>query len=121
MQHLETYLASRKQKHAYQYALWLLSWDQETETPEASLQYRSDQIEVLSTLLYEVEMSDARIEAIDYLALNPSTLTKELQVEIKQVKKELDHLRKNPKTGIYRFPSITLSSRPYLVTSQTKQ
>lgn len=119
MQQLETYLASRKQKHAYQYALWLLSWDQETETPDASLQYRSDQIEVLSTLLYEVEMSDARIEAIDYLALHPETLTKELQVEIKHVKKELDHLRKIPKQEYIDF-QVLLSQAGH-IWSQAKQ
>jgi carboxypeptidase Taq len=103
MNHLEVYLASRKQKLAYQYALWLLSWDQETETPNDAMQYRSDQIEVLSTLAYDVEMDSKRIEAIDYLALNPKSLTEDLKVEIKRVKKDLDQLRKIPKQDYIDF------------------
>ena len=53
MNHLETYLAFRKKrKQAYQYAMWLISF-QETEAPKNAIDYRSQQIEVLSTLAYE--------------------------------------------------------------------
>lgn len=119
MNHLEIYLASRKQKLAYQYALWLLSWDQETETPEGAMQYRSDQIEVLSTLAYEVEMDSKRIEAIDYLATHPESLTDDLKVEIKRVKKDLDQLRKIPKQEYIDF-QVLLSSAGHIWSNAKK-
>ena len=102
MNHLETYLAFRKKKQAYQYAMWLISWDQETEAPKNAIDYRSQQIEVLSTLAYEVETDPSRIEAIDALSQDQS-LEDTLKREIYLVKKELDNIRKIPKKAFIEF------------------
>lgn len=119
MNHLEIYLNARKQKLAYQYAMWLLSWDVETETPEGALEYRSQQIEVLSGLAYDVEMANDRIEAIDYLSIHSTDLTEDLKVEIKRVKKELDQLRKIPKQEYIDF-QVLLSQAGHIWSNAKK-
>lgn len=93
---LETYLSFREKKLAYQYAMWLISWDQETEAPEKAIEYRSKRIETLSTLAYDVETDIARIEAINELATEESQ-SEALKREIALVKKDMDQIRKIPK------------------------
>jgi carboxypeptidase Taq len=102
MNYLETYLAFREKRMAYQYALWLVSWDQETEAPKNAMDYRSKRIETLSTLAYEVDTDPLRIEAIDKLA-EDDTLELELKREIHLVKKDLDQMRKIPKKDYIEF------------------
>ncbi|MDY0210859.1 MAG: carboxypeptidase M32 [Acholeplasma sp.] len=102
MNYLETYLSFREKKQAYNYAMWLISWDQETEAPKQAMAYRSKQIEMLSTLAYEVETDPLRIEAIDKLSLD-NTLSVEMKREIYLVKKSLDEIRKIPKKAYIDF------------------
>lgn len=109
MNHLETYLSFREKKMAYQYAMWLLSWDQETEAPKNAMAYRSKQIEILSTLSYDNETDPKRIEAVDALSKD-SSLDKELKREIYLVKKGLDEVRKIPKKEYIDFQVLLSQS-----------
>ena len=120
MNHLETYLAFRKKKQAYQYAMWLISWDQETEAPKNAIDYRSQQIEVLSTLAYEVETDPSRIEAIDALSQDQS-LEDTLKREIYLVKKELDNIRKIPKKAFIEFQVLLSQAGQIWAEARKKQ
>lgn len=64
----QVYEQFKKQISAYNYALWLLSWDDETEAPRASKAYRTQQLEVLYDHVYKLQMDEKRLEAIDALA-----------------------------------------------------
>ncbi len=63
----EIYLNFRKKINAYSYALWLLSWDSETESPRDSHNYRIRQMEVLNKERYRLFMNKERIDIIESL------------------------------------------------------
>ena len=89
------YLSFQKKINAYSYALWLLSWDAETESPKESLSYRMKQIEVLHEELYRLTMDEKRIEAIDQLS--KADLEQPFKREIELAKRHIDRTRKIPK------------------------
>lgn len=91
----DVYLAFQKKINAYNYALWLLSWDAETESPKAALNYRLKQMEVLNKERYNLLMDEQRIEAID--ALSKEALEGHFKREIELEKRKLDRTRKIPK------------------------
>lgn len=91
----EVYLAFQKKINAYNYALWLLSWDAETESPKEALKYRLKQIKVLNQERYNLIMDEQRIEAID--ALSKMDLEGHFKREIELEKRQLDRTRKIPK------------------------
>lgn len=96
-QFIETYKDFRKKLKAYEYVMWLISWDQETEAPKASVEYRSKQFQVLTEEAYKLESDPKFIEAIEKLYENLDLLDPDLKVEIRKANKGLRIVKKVPK------------------------
>ncbi len=95
--YIDIYKNMRKRLNAYGYAMWLLSWDLETDHPSGALDYRADQIEVLSNEIYALETDKKYLKAIDYLYENLDQLDDLLSREIKKIEKEMRLIKKMPK------------------------
>lgn len=104
----QVYEQFKKQISAYNYALWLLSWDDETEAPRASKAYRTQQLEVLYDHVYKLQMDEKRLEAIDALA--KEVLEDPFKREIALEKKSIDQLRKIPKDEYIAYQILTSKS-----------
>lgn len=104
----QVYEQFKKQISAYNYALWLLSWDDETEAPRASKAYRTQQLEVLYDHVYKLQMDEKRLEAIDTLA--KEVLEDPFKREIALEKKSVDQLRKIPKDEYIAYQILTSKS-----------
>src|SRR5690606_37726223 len=94
---IKIYQEMRKKLNAYYYAMWVMSWDSETELPHGAVDYRSEQIEVLTNEIYALETNKTYLKAIDLLYLNREKLDDLLKREIEKVEKELRLIKKMPK------------------------
>ncbi|MDD4468530.1 MAG: carboxypeptidase M32 [Acholeplasmataceae bacterium] len=104
----QIYEQFKKEINAYKYALWLMGWDDETEAPKASKAYRTEQLEVLYTLVYKLEMDEKRLAAIDQLA--KENLTGPFKREIELEKKGIDQLRKIPQAEYIAYQVLISKS-----------
>lgn len=106
--YIKTYVETRKKLKAYEYAMWLMSWDQETEAPKGSIPYFSKQFQVLAEEAYNIESSKDYIEAIDYLFEHLEDMTDaDLKVEIRKTHKGLQLIKKAPKDELIEFQVLT--------------
>ena len=87
---LEQYFNYRKKLKAYQYALYVIGWDSETEAPVGCFEYRGDQIGVLVEEIYKIETSEVYMDVIAWLFEHQAELDPDLCHEIKEVKKQID-------------------------------
>ncbi|MGE4320806.1 MAG: carboxypeptidase M32 [Acholeplasmataceae bacterium] len=118
-QHLEIYKQARSKIKAYEYFLWLYSWDQETEAPKDAPRYSEKQFAVLYEEAYKIESDPAYIEAINYLFDHLNELEDEdFKVEIKHAHKNLRMVTKVPKDEylaygllIQQAPAIWLEAK----------
>ena len=96
--YIDTYKETRRKLKAYEYVEWMMSWDQETEAPEASHDYRSKQYEVIAEEAYALESNPTYVEAIEKLYENLNQLDDpDFKVEIKKEYKVLIMVKKVPK------------------------
>ncbi|MBU1141753.1 MAG: carboxypeptidase M32 [Firmicutes bacterium] len=96
--YIELYKDIRKKLKAYEYVIWLISWDQETEAPDASVAYRSKQFQVIAEQAYKFESDPNYVEAIEKLYENLDQLENEdFKIEIKKANKGLRIVKKVPK------------------------
>jgi carboxypeptidase Taq len=108
--YIDTYKNMRKRLNAYGYAMWLLSWDLETDHPAGGLDYRADQIEVLSNEIYALETDKKYLKAIDYLYENLDQLDDLLRREIKKIEKEMRLIKKMPKQEYIEYQVLLSKS-----------
>ncbi|HLS99999.1 MAG TPA: hypothetical protein VK005_00765, partial [Acholeplasma sp.] len=80
--YLSIYQSMRARLKAYGYAMWVLSWDLETEAPVGSLEYRGQQIEMLTNEIYALETDKEYLKSIDYLYQNREQLDELMRREI---------------------------------------
>jgi len=96
--YIDTYKAMRKRLNAYGYAMWVLEWDLETDHPSGAIDYRAEQIEVLSNEIYALETDKKYVKAIDHLYTNLDKISDDLlKREIKKIEKEMRLIKKMPK------------------------
>lgn len=106
--YLKTYVEYRKKIKAYGYFVWLMSWDQETEAPDASVEYRTKQYQVLAEEQYNIESSPEYLEAVDYLYAHLEDIEDhDLRVEIKHAEKALRMVKKVPKDELLEYEVLT--------------
>lgn len=91
------YLKVRKKLKAYEYLTWLASWDAETESPEGTVEYRSNQMEIITREIYDIESDSEYVKSIDLLYKNREDLDREFSREILLKHKELMIIKKIPK------------------------
>lgn len=109
-QYINFYKEVRQKVKAFEYVFWLMSWDQETEAPNASVDYRSKQFQVLATESYMLESDPKFIEAIEKLYENLDQLEDEdLKIEIKKANKGLRIVKKVPKDEWIAYQVLTQS------------
>ncbi len=108
--YIEIYKEIRKKLKAYEYVIWLISWDQETEAPNASVEYRSKQFQVLAEEAYKLESDPQFVEAIEKLYENLDQLEDEdFKVEIKKANKGLRIVKKVPKDELIAYQVLAQS------------
>ena len=67
---LEVYQKTRKKLNAFNYAMYMISWDSETEAPVGCLEERSKQIGELVSMMLEISHCKDYIEAVKTLYLS---------------------------------------------------
>lgn len=88
-EHIKTFFKYRKEIIAYKYVDWLISWDQETQAPINSSKFRSDQVEVLSRIFFDLKSNKEYLDTVNYLYENLDKLEDEdLKREIKVAYKD---------------------------------
>lgn len=107
--HIDIYIDFRKKIIAYDYVDWLISWDQETQAPPKSAKFRSEQVEVLSKIFFDLKSDPLYIETVDYLYNNINKIAdSDLQTEIKIVHKALAIPRHVPRAEYIDY-EVTLA------------
>ncbi len=92
----KTYLDKQKVINALNYALYLISWDTETEAPLEALENRSVQCGILYEQLMNIMFSEDFINAVNGLSSHLDELDEDFRIEIKKAKKSLDETLKIP-------------------------
>lgn len=96
--YIKIYESYRKKLKAYNYFGWLMSWDQETEAPDLSIEYRTKQFEVMAEEMYKIESAPEYLDAIDQLYAHLDELTDpDLKTEIKRMYKQIRVIKLVPK------------------------
>lgn len=94
---IDKYLDHRKKIIAFKYVEWIINWDQKTQAPPKSAEFRSEQVEVLSEMYFDLRKDEEFLNTIDYLLLNQDKIRDEdLVKDIKKINKELRVIRKVP-------------------------
>jgi len=107
---LKTFYEYRKKIIAYEYIDWLISWDQETQAPIDSANFRSEQVEVLSKIFFDLKSDPIFIEAVEYLNENIDKIDdNELKREIRVLYKSLRIPLKVPRKEYIDY-EVTLAS-----------
>ena len=86
---INKYLELRKKIQAFNFAMYLIGWDSETEAPIGCFEERSKQIGVLSQMSYDILMCDENVNLIKDLYAHVDELDHNLQVEIKNMYKNI--------------------------------
>ena len=117
---IQIYKDMREKLKAYEYLQWLVSWDMETEAPEASSNYRTKQVAVLTKEVYKLQSDPQFIEAIEKLHENLESLDDlEFRIEIKKQYKELRMIKLVPKDEYIDYQILLSDSS--LIWSKAKQ
>lgn len=107
---IQSYQAIRSKIRAYQYALWMLSWDSETEAPAGSVEYRSQQVRILSQGLYGIQMAEETLALTEQLYDQRALLDDVLHKEIEENKRYVDRLKKIPKEAYLNYQALLSKS-----------
>ncbi len=116
-----TYLDVREKTNAFGLAFYLNSLDIETGTaPRESLTYRSKQMSVIRSLIYDMSTSEEYTEAVKYLAEHEEELCDpELSHEVHEVYESTEKLTKVPKDEYLEFGEMLGSVYPVYVEAKT--
>lgn len=109
-QYIDQYIETRKRLKAYEYMMWLLSWDAETEAPKASIEYRAKQVEVMSQEVYAIESNPGYMEAIETLYQHKQKLDPLLKIEIEKKYKDLRIIKCVPKDEFIAYQVLLSKS-----------
>lgn len=92
--YINKYLEHRKKIIAFRYVDWLINWDQKTQAPPKSANFRSQQVEVLSKMYFDLRKDQEFLDTIDYLIANQNNIEDELlKKDILKINKELRVIR----------------------------
>ena len=113
------YKSYRDQIKAINYALYLISWDAETEAPSNSVEERSKQIGILSEMCYKIERDEEYISLVKTLFEEKNNLDELLKIEIKKVYKELMQSLKVPMNELVEYSVLLSKSHPIWIEAKT--
>lgn len=108
--YIKTYEDMRRRLKAYGYYAWLVGWDQETEAPKGSIEYRTKQVGVMAEEVYKLQSDPDYIEAIEKLYEHQDQLDADFKAEIRQIFKDLRIIKKVPKDEYIAFQVLVSQS-----------
>lgn len=107
---IATFYDFRKKIIAYEYIDWLISWDQETQAPIESANFRAEQVEVLSKIFFDLKSDQKYIETVIFLYENIAKIEDEnLKREIEIVYKSIRIPLKVPRDEYIKY-EVALAS-----------
>lgn len=88
--YIEDYLNYRKKIIAFRYVDWLINWDQETQAPAESAKFRSEQVEVLAEMYFDLRNEEKFKATVKYLIENIEKIDDlDLRKDLLKISKEL--------------------------------
>ncbi|VEU81017.1 carboxypeptidase M32 [Haploplasma axanthum] len=92
--YIKKYLKYRKKIIAFQYVDWLINWDQKTQAPLKSANFRAEQVEILSEMYFDLRRNKEFLETVDYLYKNSHKIEDEiLRKDVKKINRDLRVIR----------------------------
>ena len=115
------YLETREKINAFSLCFYLNSLDVETEAaPPASLQYRSRQLSVIQSQIYDMSTSEEFMNAVKVLNEHREELDPDLAHEISVRNEETEKLAKVPTEEFIEYSAMLNSVYPIYVEAKTK-
>lgn len=115
-QYIKFYKEQTDKLRAYGYAIWLMGWDKETETPSKGYAFADQQFGVLAEAAYNLQADPKLIETIQYLHAHLDELEDEdFKVEVKKAFKGLRIVLNVPKDEFLNYQMLIQSSVPIWV------
>lgn len=115
---IKKYREYQEKLYAYYYALSLISYDNETTAPKASLSEKSNYNTFLGMEVYKLETNEEYIQVVNELFNIKDKLSSNLKREIELIKKDLDKTTKLPKELIEE--ELDLDSNSYIAWLKAK-
>lgn len=115
---ISKYKEYREKIVAFEFAMYMISWDSETIAPTGCFEERGNQVGVLSKMSLEFSHSDEYINIVKDLYDNSNKLDKLLRIEIKKVYKDIMRELKVPVDELVAYS--TLSEKAYMVWMKAK-
>lgn len=103
---LAIYNNSKTKINALSYALYLISWDSETEAPIGCLEERANQIGTLVSMMLEISHDENYIKAVKELYSNKDNLSQDLKLEIEKVYEALEKELKIPTNELVEYEML---------------
>lgn len=100
---LQKYKKIRNRLNAFSYAMYVISWDSETEAPKGCFENRSNQIGELVSMMLEISHSDDYINTVKTLFENRKKLSKDDALEIEKVYEYLMKEIKIPENKLIEY------------------
>lgn len=115
---INKYTELRKKIQAFSFAMYLISWDSETEAPIGCFEERSKQIGVLSQMSYDIMMNPETIQLITDLYNNKEKLDETLQIEIKNIYKTIQKKILVPSKELIEYDILLSKASPIWATAK---
>ncbi len=87
--YLSLYKSVQEKTNALGYAMYVISWDSETEAPVGCLDERANQIGTLVSMMMELTHNEEYVEAVTALYENKESFDKDFKIEIEKVYESL--------------------------------
>lgn len=100
---LQKYKKIRNRLNAFSYAMYVISWDSETEAPKGCFENRSNQIGELVSMMVEISHSDEYVNTVKTLFENKGKLSKDESLEIEKVYEYLMKEIKIPENELIEY------------------
>ena len=114
------YLDSREKMNAFSLCFYLNSLDIETGVaPRKSMEYRSRQLSVIQSMIYDMNTSEEFTEAVRILFENSGELDADLAREVTLIFEQSEKLRKIPKDEYIEYSNMLNSVYPVYVEAKT--
>lgn len=111
MEALQIYQQVKAKINAYQYALYLINWDSETEAPVGSFEERSKQVGKLVEMMLECSHDSKYIEALNQLSSHRDELDEDTKRAIIKDKEALDKELKIPTEELVAYEMLLAKSQ----------
>lgn len=111
MEALQIYQQIKAKINAYQYALYLINWDSETEAPIGSFEERSKQVGKLVEMMLECSHDPRYIDALNQLAHHRNELDEDTKRAVIKDKEALDKELKIPTEELIAYEMLLAKSQ----------